>query len=121
MQYTGSMEGYSYSELFGGPEIPVFRKNVTLAKGTAYKRGMLLSEADGIVSPTAKNGTAAYVMEGDMDLTEAAENAVGTVYTSGRFNRERLIAADGDTVDAHEAELRPLDILLTSLHEQGGE
>ena len=117
MEYTGSMEGYSYGELFGGPEIPVFRKNVTLAKGTAYRRGMLLSEADGIVSPVAKNGKAVYVMEGDLDLSGAAEDAVATVYTSGRFNRERLIVADGDTVDAHEAELRPLDILLASLHE----
>ena len=116
MAYTGTMDGMSYGELFGGPEIPVLNKNVTLAKGTAYKRGMLLSEADGIVSATAKGGTAVYIMADSIDLTDAAADAVGTVYTSGRFNRERLIAAEGDTVDAHEAELRPLNILLTSLH-----
>ena len=116
MEYTGTMAGVSYDELFGGPEIPVFNKNVTLAKGTAYKRGMLLSENGGKVTATAKNGVAAYVMASDVDLTDASADAVGTVYTSGRFNREKLIVAADDTVDAHEAELRPLNILLTSLH-----
>ncbi len=116
MQYTGTMDGASYDELFGGAEITVLNKNITFVKGTNYKRGMLLSETDGKVTQTAKGGTALYVCANDFDLTDAENNEVGTVYISGRFNREKIIVADGDTVDAHETELRPLNILFTSLH-----
>lgn len=116
MKYTGTMDGASYDELFGGAEITVLNKNITFTKGANYKRGMLLSETDGKATATAKGGVALYVCANDLDLTNTETDEVGTVYTSGRYNREKVIVADGDTVEAHEVELRPLNILFTSLH-----
>ena len=40
---------------------------------------------------------------------------VATVYITGRFHREKVIAAEGDTVDAHEEELRGKGILFAAL------
>jgi len=102
--------GVTYDNLFGGTEIPVMTKNISVAKNGALKRGSLLTEEGALV---AANSVAAYVLAKDVDTTEAA--VVATVYTSGRFNREALIVADGDTVAAHEAELRKVDIILTSV------
>lgn len=103
----------AYDELMGGPEIPVLTKNVTLKRGTAYKRGMLLTAKTSQVSATAKGEVADYVLANDTDATGG--DTIAMVYVSGRFNREKLIAAEGDTVDAHEAELRDKNIYLTSL------
>ena len=64
---------------------------------------------------TAAGGVADYVLKDDIDLTEAGEDTAGTVYVSGRFNREKIVLAEGDTVEAHEAELRLRNILFTSL------
>ena len=110
-----------YDELMGGPEIPVLERNVTLKKGTAYLRGMLLTsttETSGsvqkeVATGTTKGGVADYVLAFDKDATEA--DVVGTVYTMGLFNREKIIVAEGDTADAHEAELRTKNIHFTSL------
>lgn len=109
----------SYDELLAGPEIPVLTKNIKLKSGMRYKRGMLLSSiigADGIAETgeqTTKGKTAEYVLMRDVDATTA--DAVGTVYVSGRFNREKMILAPGDTVEAHEAELRLRNIHFTTL------
>ena len=108
-----------YDELLAGPEVSILTKNIKLKSGTAYKRGMLISSEigeDGITemgSQTAKGGTAEYVLMRDVDATEA--DAVGTVYIRGRFNREKMILADGDTVEVHEAELRLRNIYFTTL------
>lgn len=116
----------SYDELLAGPEIPVLTKNVLLKKGTAYLRGMLITDAANIAvgegesaataaAQTAKGGVCDYIMKGDLDLTSAEADAVGTVYVSGRFNREKIVLAAGDTVEAHEAELRLRNIYFTAL------
>ncbi len=108
-----------YDELMGGPEIPVLTKNLKLAQGTAYKRGMLITLAqDGQSgSQTVSGKVADYVLMEDIDTSAAGLNtaAVGTVYTSGRFNRESLVLASGDTAEAHEEELRTKNIFLTSI------
>ncbi|MBQ7516013.1 MAG: hypothetical protein IJS96_06990 [Schwartzia sp.] len=110
----------SYDELMGGPEIPVLTKNLKLAQGTAYKRGMLITlAADGKTgSQTSVGGAASFILKDDIDTSAAGLNtaAVGTVYASGRFNREKLVLVDGDTADAHEEELRQKNIFLTSIH-----
>ena len=62
---------------------------------------------------TAAGKTAEFVLMKDVDATEA--DAVGTVYVSGRFNREKIILADGDTAEAHEDELRLRNIYFTTL------
>ena len=111
----------SYDELLAGPEIPVLTKNIKLQSGTAYKRGMLISlvktegeaAAAEIGKQTATGEVAEYVLMRDADATEA--DTVGTVYVKGRFNRENIVLADGDTVEAHEAELRLRDIHFTTL------
>ena len=93
----------SYDELLAGPEIPVLTKNIKIKSGAIYKRGMLISVTigeDGITETgeqTASGKTAEYVLMRDVDATEAA-NTVGTVYVKGRFNREKIVLANGDTV-----------------------
>ena len=110
-----------YDELMGGPEIPTLEKNVTFKKGAAYLRGMLVTsvtETSGtvqkeFVTGTTKGGVADYVVAYDKNAVDA--DTVGTVYTMGLFNREKLIVAEDDTADAHEAELRTKNIHLTSI------
>lgn len=115
-----------FDELLAGPEVTVLTKNILLKKGTAYKRGMLITDpanitvGEGEPAATAAQQTTAgkvadYVLMRDADLTAAEADAVGTVYISGRFNREKMILAEGDTVEAHEAELRLRSIYFTTL------
>ncbi len=112
----------SFDELLAGPEIATLTKNIKLQSGKAYRRGMLISlvKLEGETAATAELGkqtaagdVAEYVLMRDVDATEA--DAVGTVYVKGRFNREKIILSEGDTVDAHEAELRLRDIHFTAL------
>ncbi|MBR6343782.1 MAG: head decoration protein [Selenomonadaceae bacterium] len=109
----------SYDELLAGPEISTLTKNIKLKSGAIYKRGMLISTSigeDGITETgeqTTSGKTAEYVLMRNVDATEA--DTVGTVYVKGRFNRENIVLADGDTVEAHEAELRLRDIHFTTL------
>ena len=106
-----------WDELLAGPEVPVLTKNIAVRSGTSYQRGMLIAvETDGGTTKgrQAKAGdTAEYVLMRDVDATK--EDAVGTVYVKGRFNRVKIVLAKGDTVEAHEAELRLRDIHFTAL------
>lgn len=97
--------------LLAGPEVTSLLKNVEITAGTAMKRGTLLSFTDGKAAACAKGGVASYVLAADVD----AEATVATAYSQGYFNREALIAADGDTVGAHEEELRKVNIILASV------
>ncbi|MBR4696250.1 MAG: hypothetical protein IKO94_09240, partial [Selenomonadaceae bacterium] len=62
---------------------------------------------------TTTGKTAEFVLMRDVDATEA--DAVGTVYLSGRFHREKIILVEGDSVEAHEDELRLRNIYFTTL------
>ncbi len=124
-----TVTGVVYDELFAGPEKEVMIKNVTFKSGTKVKRGALLSIDAGTgkviatpaaVAADAENnidaspaGVAVYIAKEDVDASAA--DVVGTVYTSGYFNREKLIATTGDTVNGHEEELRDVGIMLSSL------
>lgn len=88
MRETTKME---YDGLLAGG-IAAFTKNVAITAGTAMKRGTLMTVTDGTAAATA-----------------------ATVYITGRFHREKVIAAEGDTVDAHEEELRGKGILFAAL------
>lgn len=101
--------GVTFEELIGGHEVTALNKNISIAGGTALVRGSILTATGTLV---AKGETASYVLAEDI----AAADTVATVYSSGIFNREKLTVADGDTVDSHEAELRDVNIYLTSLH-----
>ena len=113
--------GVAYDELFAGPEIPVMTKNVTIKSGSIVVRGQLLSiDSDaGKVIPTpaagdnTPAGVAVYIAKEAVDASTA--DKVATVYTSGYFNREKLVAVTNDTVSGHEAELRDVNIILSSL------
>lgn len=97
--------------LLAGPEIVHLIKNVAIAAGTAMKKGTLLTTTSGTAAATAKAGVADCILAEDVD----EKATVATVYVSGRFHRGMLIAASGDTVDAHEEELRGKGIYLTAL------
>lgn len=113
MKYTEIDNATGFDELIGGPEIGILTANVTLTAGTALQRGTLMTVTDaGAASAVAAGGKANAILA--ENVNEAATGAV--VYTRGRFNREKcIVTGKGDTVAAHEAELRPLDILFTSL------
>ena len=108
-----TMTGVVYDQLLGGPEVAVLTANVMVTGGKALKRGSLLKVTDGKYSLVGTGDKAVAVLKQDVDATT---DTVATVYTSGRFHREALIVADGDTVDAHAEELRGVNILLTSIH-----
>lgn len=97
--------------LIGGPELPLLEANVTITAGKAMARGTLITVTDGKGAATAKAGVADGILAYDVD----AAATVATIYTAGRFNREKVIVATGDTVAAHEAELRAKGIVFTSL------
>lgn len=99
----------SYDELIGSTVITAVMYNITVTPGTALKRGSVLT-ADGSLAGTGD--TAEYVLA----VPLAKDDATATVYVSGMFNREKLIVAEGDTVETHEAQLRDKNIYLTSIH-----
>ncbi len=124
-----TMTGVTYDELIAGPEVATMTKNVTFKSGTTVARGALLSIDAGtgkvIATPAAVEadaehnidaspaGVAVYIAKEAVDASAA--DVVGTVYTRGFFNREKLIASTGDTVNGHEEELRGVGIVLSSL------
>lgn len=135
MAIVEKVSGVSYDELLAGPEIPVMTKNVTIKSGSTVVRGQLLSidSGTGKVIPTpaaiaaveadvehnieaqdaVPAGVAVYIAKEAVDASTA--DKVATVYISGYFNREKLVASSGDTVSDHEAELRDVNIILSSL------
>lgn len=109
MRETTKME---YDGLLAGG-ITAFTKNVAITAGTAMKRGTLMTVTDGTAAAaaTAKGGVADSILANDVDDKATA----ATVYITGRFHREKVIAAEGDTVDVHEEELRGKGILFAAL------
>lgn len=96
--------------LLAGPEIPVLTKNFKVTAGTAMKRGTLLTvNAEGMASATKNAEEASAILTNDID----EKAAMVTAYVAGRFNRAALICAEGDSVEAHEEELRKTGIHLT--------
>lgn len=111
MAYVTSEKGTSYKHLLGGPEVETLTQNVTLAGGQNVKEGTLLSVASGKYSATDKAGEAVAIAAENYN---ASDDMVITVYVRGRFNRNALIVADGDTIEAHEDQLRKNGIYLTT-------
>ena len=97
--------------ILAGSEVVHLTKNVKITAGTAMKKGTLITISGGTASATAKGGKADAILANDVD--DKATSA--TVYISGRFYREKLIAASEDTVAAHEDELSGKGIYLTAL------
>ena len=107
-----TVETNEHISLLAGPEVKALTKNVTIvAAADAIEAGTLMSTATSPATVTAKAGAADAVLANAV----AKGDTVATVYITGRFNRAALKAADGDTVDAHEEELRKLGIFLTTV------
>ena len=106
-----------HDELIGGTEIPILNANVTISGTETLKRGTLMSiNNDSTVSMTTTGQIADYVLQYDVEAPLSSDTVVvGTVFTSGRFNREKIITAENDKVENHEQELRLRNIHLTSL------
>ena len=108
----------TYDNLIAGVAVPLMTKNVTLkGETTTLKRGTVLALNNGqyeIVdteSETADVKVANAVLAEDVELT--GEEVVATIYTAGLFNPEAMaVKASGDTVLAHEEELRIVGIYL---------
>lgn len=97
--------------IIGGPEMALLTKNVEVTTPAALKKGTLMTTTAGKAAATVKGGAADCILAQDVD----EKATVITVYVSGRFNREKLIVADGDTVESHEEELRDKNIYVTAL------
>lgn len=116
MGLVTTFAGVHYDELIGGTAITPMTANVTItaADTEIIKRGTVLQEADGKYTAAAADSEAVAIVAEDI-VPAAAGDLIGTVYTRGLFNAEKLIVADGDTVEAHEAQLRKVGIYLTSI------
>lgn len=124
MAYIEEMQGVHYDELIGGTAITPLIKNGVLtgvAADTEVPKGTLLAvdAASGKYIVAAKADASvplanAILAKGVMRGEDTGDIAV-TVYIRGLFNREKLVAASGDTVDAHEEELRDVGIYLTGV------
>ena len=123
MEYTGTFNNtVARDELFGGGDgFPVELINVEIASDTTVTRGELLA------GDTPKGTFAAITSTDDAEkyLVIAAENytaadsdsTVTSCYSAGKFNREKIILAEGLDIDNFENALRKQNIILTSLKE----
>lgn len=128
MAMVESVAGVVYDELIGSSKIPLITKNVEFAQASdekILKRGTLLAvnesgeyvEADS-TSETASIKVAVAILKNDVVLS-TTDKVVGTIYTSGMFNREAtILAQESDNIDNHEEELRDVGIYITSIKGQ---
>ena len=128
MAMVESTVGVVYDELIGSSKIPLITKNVEFAQASdekILKRGTLLAvnesgeyvEADS-TSETASRKVAVAIVKNDVVLS-TTDKVVGTIYTSGMFNREAtILAQESDNIDNHEEELRDVGIYITSIKGQ---
>lgn len=115
MAYVEEMNGVEYAPIFGGTEVTALTANVTVSGAAgAIAKGTLLGEKEGKYVATEKGKTASVVLACDVEL-DGETDVVATVYTRGIFNRSALIVEAGDTVDAHENELREVGIYLSNV------
>ena len=128
MAMVESTVGVVYDELIGSSKIPLITKNVEFAQASdekILKRGTLLAvnesgeyvEADS-TSETASIKVAVAILKNDVVLS-TTDKVVGTIYTSGMFNREAtIVTQESDNIDNHEEELRDVGIYITSIKGQ---
>lgn len=105
-------EGVKYDQLIGGGAISTFTVNVTIEAGQDLKRGTLMTKSGGAYKATQTGVTASAIL---VDDVKAEADTVAPIYIRGLFNREAIIVSEGDTVEAHEEELRSVGIYLTGM------
>lgn len=113
MTHFGNVE---LRTLFAGTEIPAMTTSVTLAAGQGVlKVGSVIGKvtADGkykLVDKSATDGSEVASMVLAEEVDTSGGDVVAVAYTSGLFNYDSLIVADGDSVEAHQEELRNVNI-----------
>ena len=115
-RFFGTRDGIKRDELMGGADgIPVSIRNVEVSSDTTIQRGMLLASATtfGVFAPATNSDTSKVLVIAEKDFTADSDLHVTQAYTSGKFNREKIIL-DGN-IDDFENELRKQNIILTSI------
>ncbi len=115
-RFFGQHNGIKRDELCGGAEQLMSIRNIEVASDTTIQRGMLLSSATtfGVFAPADSDTTKVFVIA-EKDFTADSDHTVTQAYTSGKFNREKIILSDGLNIDDYEEPLRKVDIYLTSI------
>lgn len=116
-KYFDVTDGVKLDELMGGPEQVVSIRNIEVGSDTAIQRGMLLSadKTFGEFAPVEDSDTAKVFVIAAADFQADSDLHVTQAYSSGKFNREKVILAEGLNIDDYENELRRQNILLTTL------
>ena len=115
MAFVTTLDGVVYDELIGGTAVKEMTANGTLTvEAGTTARGTLLSGSANAYAICASGETATAILAQPVVSDEGGEETV-TVYTRGLFNRDRITVADGDTIEAHEDELRSVGIYLTHI------
>lgn len=92
-----TVSDYKYDELIGGPEPSAIISGVTIKSGEGkLKRGAVLVAGDDgkYVQADPTKGKASAILFEDVDAT--SKDVAAEVYTSGMFNRTKLVAKGGD-------------------------
>ena len=115
-RFFGQHDGIKRDELCGGAEQLMSIRNIEVASDTTIQRGMLLSSATtfGVFEP-ADSDTAKVFVVAEKDFTADSDHTVTQAYTSGKFNREKILLNEGLNIDDYEEPLRKVDIYLTSI------
>ena len=113
---SGKFDAFNADELQGGTAVPFDLVNFKVAAGTEIKRGMLLasSAASEEFTPAEAGDENKMLVIARENFKATATSNITTGYTSGIFNREKIIAGEG-VLEAVENGLRRQDIRLTSL------
>ena len=112
-------EGVARDELMGGADgIPVSIRNIEVASDTTIQRGMLLCSPStfGVFSQPADSDTSKVFVIAEKDFTADSDLKVTQAFSSGKFNREKIILDESLNIDDFENELRRQNIILTSIY-----
>lgn len=115
-RFFGQHDGIKRDELCGGAEQLMSIRNIEVASDTTIQRGMLLNSSTtfGVFAPADSDTTKVFVIA-EKDFTADSDHTVTQAYTSGKFNREKIILDEGLNIDDYEESLRKVDIYLTSI------
>ena len=116
-RFFGVRDGVQRDELCGGAEQLMSIRNIEVASDTSIQRGMLLSSATtfGVFAPADSDTNKVFVVA-EKDFTADSDLHVTQAYTSGKFNREKIILNEGLNIDDYEEALRKVNIILTSIY-----
>lgn len=119
-EYFWETDGIDRDELSGGAEAPLTVWNVNVGASAVIERGQLLcadSPTDDFALVSSAGDASKVLGVAVSNFTADADHTVTQIYSSGKFNRERIILG-GDsslTLDTFENELRRQNIHLTSI------